>query len=101
MGDEDEPTDDLEREEPNVRENPHSIDETQQEEDVANHELTNGMANKKESEARHDRQRLRGAGGGITKYGPRLARQFRPGSYLQAPQLALHSSRSFDQTLPQ
>ena len=49
MGDEDEPTADLEREEPNVRENPYSIDETYQEEDVANHEQTNGVANKKES----------------------------------------------------
>jgi hypothetical protein len=48
MGDEYEPTANLEREEPNVRENPHSIDETYQEEDVANHEQTNGVANKKE-----------------------------------------------------
>ena len=49
MGDENEPTADLEREKPNVRENPYSIDETYQEEDVANHEQTNGVANKKES----------------------------------------------------
>jgi hypothetical protein len=47
--DEDEPTAGLKREEPNVRENPYSIDETYQEEDVANHEQTNGVANKKES----------------------------------------------------
>jgi hypothetical protein len=50
MGDEDEPNADLEREEePNVRENPYSINEIYQEEDVANHEQTNGVANKKES----------------------------------------------------
>jgi hypothetical protein len=46
MGDEDEPTADLEREEPNVRENLYSIDEQGA---VANHEQTNGVANKKES----------------------------------------------------
>jgi hypothetical protein len=48
MGDENEPTADLEREKPNVRENPYSIDGTYQEEDVANNEETNGVANKKE-----------------------------------------------------
>ena len=51
MEDEDEPTADLERDEPNVRENPYSIDETYQEEDVANHEQTNGVANKNEQTA--------------------------------------------------
>jgi hypothetical protein len=49
MGDEYEPTADLEKEKPNVRENPYSIYETYQEEDVANNEKTNGVANKKES----------------------------------------------------
>ena len=49
MGDEDEPTADLEREEPNVRDDPYSIDKTYQEEDVANNEQTNGVTNKKES----------------------------------------------------
>ena len=49
-GDEDEPTADLRREEAYfVREYPHNIDETYQEEDVANYEQTNGVANKKES----------------------------------------------------
>jgi hypothetical protein len=46
MGDEDEPTADLEREEPNVREDPYSIDEPGA---VAYHEQTNGVADKKES----------------------------------------------------
>jgi hypothetical protein len=46
MGDEDEPTADLEREEPNVRENPYSINEQGA---VANHGQSNGVANKKES----------------------------------------------------
>ena len=49
MRDEDKPTADLESEGPNVRENSYSIDEIYQEEDVANHEQTNGVANKKES----------------------------------------------------
>ena len=40
MGDEDEPTADLE--------NLYSIDETNREEDVANNEQTNGVPNKKE-----------------------------------------------------
>ena len=48
-GDEDEPTTALEREKPNVREGPYSVDETYQEEDVANHEQSYGVANKKES----------------------------------------------------
>jgi hypothetical protein len=48
MGDEDEPTADLEGEKPNVRENPYSIDETNREEDVANNEQSNGVSNKKE-----------------------------------------------------
>jgi hypothetical protein len=43
-----EPTD-LEREEPTVRENPYSIDETHQEEDIADHGQDDGVANKKES----------------------------------------------------
>jgi hypothetical protein len=49
MEDGDETIADLEREKPNVRENPYSIDETYQEEDVADNEQTNGVANKKES----------------------------------------------------
>ena len=48
-GDEDEPIADLEREKPNVRVNPYSIDETYQEGDVANKEKTNGVAYKPES----------------------------------------------------
>ena len=48
MGDEDEPTADLEGEKPNVRENPYSIDETNREEDVANNEQSNGVPDKKE-----------------------------------------------------
>jgi hypothetical protein len=48
-GDKDEPFAALEREEPNVRVNPYSIDETYQEEDVANKEKTNGVAYKPES----------------------------------------------------
>jgi hypothetical protein len=43
MGDKDEPIADLERN------NPHSVDETYEEEDVANNKKTNGVANKKES----------------------------------------------------
>jgi hypothetical protein len=43
MGDENEPTADLERE------NTYNIDETYKEEDVANHVQNNGVANKKES----------------------------------------------------
>jgi hypothetical protein len=49
MRDEDEPTDDLEKKEHNVQENPYNIDETHQEEDVANYKQTYGVANKKES----------------------------------------------------
>jgi hypothetical protein len=49
MRDDDKPTAEMEREEPNVRETPYNIDETYQEEDVANHEQTNGVANKKKS----------------------------------------------------
>ena len=45
MGAEDEPTADLEREEPNVRENLYNIDEQGA---VANHGQTNGVADKKE-----------------------------------------------------
>ena len=37
----------MEREKPNIRENPYSVDETYQEEDVANNEETNGVTNKK------------------------------------------------------
>jgi hypothetical protein len=48
MGDEDEPTADLEGVKPNVRENPYNIDETNRKEDVANNEQTNGVSNKKE-----------------------------------------------------
>jgi predicted RNA-binding protein len=48
-GDEDEPTADLERKKSNVRVNPYSINKTYQEEDVANNEQTNSVANKKES----------------------------------------------------
>jgi hypothetical protein len=48
MGDEDEPTADLEGEKPNVRENPYNIDETNRDEDVANNEQTNGVSNKEE-----------------------------------------------------
>ena len=40
---------DLEREEPTVRENPYSIDETHQEEEIADHEQNNGVATKTES----------------------------------------------------
>jgi hypothetical protein len=43
-----EPTD-LEREEPTVRENPYSINESHQEGDIADHEQNNGVATKKES----------------------------------------------------
>jgi hypothetical protein len=43
MGDENEPTAGLERE------NTHNIDETYQEEDVANHEQNNGVSNETES----------------------------------------------------
>jgi hypothetical protein len=46
MGAEDMPTADLEREEPNVRENQYSIDEPGA---VANHKQTNGVTDKKES----------------------------------------------------
>jgi hypothetical protein len=38
---------DLEREEPTVRENPYSINETHQEEEIADHEHNNGVATKK------------------------------------------------------
>jgi hypothetical protein len=50
-GDENEPFAALEREKPNVRMNPYSVDETYQEEDVANNEETNGVTNKKEPTA--------------------------------------------------
>jgi hypothetical protein len=46
MGAEDVPTADFERAEPNVRDEPYSIDEPGA---VANHEQTNGVADKKET----------------------------------------------------
>jgi hypothetical protein len=48
MGDEDEPTADLEGEKPNVRENPYSINKTNWEEDVANNKQSDGVPNNKE-----------------------------------------------------
>ena len=58
-GDEDRPTADLGREEDYFeKEYQHNIDETHQEEDVANYEQTDGVATKKELKTRHDRLRL-------------------------------------------